>query len=390
MTRRKILISGGGIAGLTTALCLAKSGNRVNVFERAPTLEPLGAGIQISPNAFHVLRILGLNHELLSAGNVPEAIVMMNAVKGTKLATIPLGFHIQDKYDAPYIVIHRADLQNILFKACEENPDISISFGAEITDAAVHKNGVTALIQSSGKVEEKVGDLLIGADGVHSRVRNDILGLEPAIYSGKTAWRALVPAKHVKTQTPLNNTVVWLGPKAHAVTYPVRDAKFLNVIAVTQEAETSNTNEISKAELNKKFSHWDHEFTNLLNCDAEWSGWPLYETTSINTMATNTVALIGDAAHAMLPFAAQGAAQAIEDSHVLSQCLAKTGDTETALKQFEQIRLPRIKRIAKTARSNGQIYHLSGIAAAVRNIGLNKVSGKRLLQRQDWIYRWHP
>lgn len=390
MTRRKILINGGGIAGLTAALCLAKSGNNVSVFERASELEPLGAGIQISPNAFHVLSDLGLGEELIAAGDVPNAIIMMNANKGTKLATIPLGFDVHDKYGAPYIVIHRADLQNILLKACNDSPDISLKFGSEITDAAIHKNGITALIQSDAIIAEEVGDLLVGADGVGSRIRTDILKLKKAKYSGKTAWRALIPTHQIGMQDALDNTVVWLGSKAHCVTYPVRRGEFLNVIAVTQEAAKNATNAIARKSLKGKLAHWSTDFTDLLECDVDWSGWPLLETTSVKTMVVSTVALIGDAAHAMLPFAAQGAAQAIEDAHVLAKSLSDTKDVETALKQFERQRLPRVQRVAATARSNGRMYHLSGFPAKVRNLGLSKIPGKQLLQKQDWIYRWKP
>lgn len=390
MIRRKILINGGGIAGLTAALCLAKAGNRVEVFERAEVLEPLGAGIQISPNAFHVFSLLGLSSELLSAGDIPDAIVMMNAHKGSKLATIPLGFKVQDKYDAPYIVIHRADLQNILLKACEANPDISISFATEIVDAAIHKNGITALVKTNEKVKEIKGDLLVGADGIRSHVRNFILELDPAVYSGKTAWRALIPAEQIRSSDALKNTVAWLGSKSHAVTYPVRNASLINVIAVTQEPEHSRLDENSKAKLIAKFSHWNDDFKELLKANVEWSGWPLYETRSIVTMAYQTVALIGDAAHAMLPFAAQGAAQAIEDAHVLGQCLSQYENAELGLKEFERQRLSRVKRVSQTARTNGTIYHASGLIAAVRNFGLKRIPGDRLLQKQDWIYRWKP
>ena len=390
MTRRKILINGGGIAGLTAALCLAKAGNDVCVFERTPVLEPFGAGLQISPNAFHVLSDLGLGEELLRLGNIPHAIIMMNATKGSRLARIPLGFDIQDKYDAHYIVIHRADLQDILLTACEEHPDISINYDEEVTDAAIHKNGITALIQSTGKIREEVGDLLIGADGVRSRVRSDILQLDNAHYSGKTAWRSLIPSANVKMTEALSNTVVWLGPKAHAVTYPVRGGEYLNVIAVTHEENADHTVLTSRKELKEKFSHWSSDFTNLLTFDVEWTGWPLYEMSHIHTMTGTGIALIGDAAHAMLPFAAQGAAQAIEDAQVLSQSLVEFEDIQTALKQFEQLRLPRVARVLKTARSNGRIYHLTGIPAAIRNLGLRNISGEKLLLKQDWIYRWKP
>ena len=390
INRRKILINGGGIAGLTAALCLAKTGNRVDVFERAPAFEEIGAGIQISPNAFHVLSALGLACELLAAGDAPASIIMIDAVKGKKLATLPLGFDIQDEYDAPYLVLHRADLQDILLKACNETPDIKITFGAEIEDAAIHKNGVTALVKLNHTIKEQVCDVLIGADGVHSGVRQKILELPDAKYAGKIAWRALIPAAQIKPQESLSNTHVWLGPKAHAVTYPVQKGNYLNVIAVTQEVKASKVNLISESNLKEKFAHWSDDFTQFMELGTEWSGWPLFETPSVKTMVHRNVALIGDAAHAMMPFAAQGAAQAIEDAHVLAQRLAKTDDTEAALKQYEATRLPRVKRVVKTAQNNGRIYHLTGVPAMARNLVLSKTPGKRLLRKQDWIYGWRP
>lgn len=390
MTRHKIIISGGGIAGMTAALCLASAGHRVKIFERSSANSEHGAGIQISPNAFHVLKKLGLSAKLLDAGTAPSAIMMMNATSGQNLARLPLGFDIQDTYDAPYLVIHRADLQHILFETCNENPDISIIFNAKIIDAAVHENGATVLVEKDSRIKEHLCDILIGADGIHSSVRHDILELPKANYSGKVAWRAMIPANEVKLSGVMSETFVWLGPKAHAVTYPVRDGEYLNIIAVTHEKDTSNVKEISKEKLQAIFSHWCDDFNALLHADIDWSGWPLYETKSINVMSEKNVALIGDAAHAMLPFAAQGAAQAIEDASVLTQCISNHPDKQEALKKFEALRLPRVKRVVNTARRNGQIYHLSGIPAHLRNLALSKISGKKLLAKQDWIYRWKP
>jgi len=390
MPRHKIIISGGGIAGLTAALCLSNAGHRVDVFERSSAPSAFGAGIQISPNAFHVLKKLGLSAKLLSAGTAPSAIMMMNAMNGKNLVRLPLGFDIQDAHGAPYVVIHRADLQNILFEACTENPDISITFGAEIVDAAIHENGATVMIKSDLRSNEHLCDILIGADGIHSNVRHDILELPKAVYTGKIAWRALIPAERIKLSGAMTDTFVWLGPKAHAVTYPIRNGEYINIIAVTQGQDKDQAKEISKDKLLDIFSHWCDDLKGLLDIDAEWSGWPLYETRDINVMAEKSVALIGDAAHAMLPFAAQGAAQAIEDAEVLTQCLSNDMPKEEALKKFEAIRLPRVKRVVNTARRNGQIYHLSGISASVRNLALSKIQGKKLLQKQDWIYSWKP
>lgn len=388
MTRHKIIISGGGIAGLTAALCLAKAGNRVDVFERASAPSAFGAGLQLSPNAYHVFKKLRLSAKLLAIGSAPSAILMMNAMNGKNLTRLPLGFDIEDSHGAPYIVVHRADLQKMLFEACNEHPDISITFGAEIIDAAIHENGATVMIGSAQQTNEKLCDILVGADGINSCVRNNILGLPKAVYTGKIAWRALVSASDIKLPETMSNTLVWLGPKAHAVTYPVHNGETLNIIAVTRERDQTKANEISKDMLLEKFSHWCEDFKNMLAIDAQWTGWPLYETGDITLMAEKNVALIGDAAHAMLPFAAQGAAQAIEDAAVLAQCLSSDMGRQEALIKFESQRLPRVKRVVKTARRNGQIYHLSGVSASARNLVLSKVPGKKLLQKQDWIYSW--
>lgn len=389
MASLKIFISGAGIAGLTAALCLAKQGHRVEVFERMPVLQEHGAGIQISPNAFHVLNSLGLGKHLREQSEMPNAIFMMNAKTGQAITTLPLGLEFEDKYSAPYLVLHRADLQKILLDACEENAKINIHYGQEVVDATSHMNGVTALVKSN-EIHEKIADILIGADGVHSQIRKHALGLPQAVHSGRTAWRTVISNPKLDDNRALNNTMVWLGSKAHAVTYPMRNKSALNVIAVTQEKETQKTQGIKSEELYRKFSHWDESFSNIFSEKTIWTGWPLFETPMPKKMASGHIALIGDAAHAMLPFAAQGAAQAIEDAYVLASSLSNEQTIEAALLHFEKVRLPRVREITKTASRNGRIYHLSGIMAASRNLVLSKLSGEKLLQQQDWIYRWKP
>jgi len=390
VSRRKIIISGGGIAGLTAALCLAKNKNRVEVHERAITFDKLGAGIQISPNALHVFDSLGLGKEIRSASDAPNSIVMMNAKSGKQLASIPLGIAFEDKYEAPYLVIHRSDLQDILLSACKNHPEITINMGCEIVDAVSHPNGITAMVKKEYDISEVIADILVAADGIHSNIRTNSLDLPEANYSGKIAWRALIPAQMIDNNTALNNTMAWLGAKAHVVTYPVRKKTFLNVIAVTQEKTANDFAEIFGSVLQKKFFDWDDEIADLFLKANEWTGWPLYEMALPNKMAHGNIASIGDASHAMLPFAAQGAAQAIEDAHVLAYGLSAEKDIETALEKFEKARLPRVREIMKTANRNGRIYHLSGIMAASRNFVLGTLSGEKLLQQQDWIYRWKP
>jgi salicylate hydroxylase len=388
--RRKILVSGGGIAGLTAALCLAKYNNNIEVHERAQRFDKLGAGIQISPNAFHVLKWLDLGKEIRLAADEPNSILMMNASTGEMLAELPLGFDFENKYEAPYLVLHRSTLHDILLKACHEHPDIDIRMGSEIIDAASHPNGVTALIRTDKKQQERVVDVLVAADGIHSQLRVDALDLPKAQYSGKIAWRTLIPAQAVEDNRLLNNTVARLGPGAHVVSYPVEKKQFLNIIAVTQEKNADETQGRTVSNLSSHFTHWHEDIKTLIANSDDWTAWPLYEMALPTRLAENKVAMIGDAAHAMLPFAAQGAAQAVEDAFVLAHCLNEHNDTENALNVFQQARLPRVREVMKTARTNGRIYHMSGIMAFARNLILKKTSGKKLLQKQDWIYRWKP
>lgn len=353
-------------------------------------MEEHGAGIQISPNAWHILNGLGLGKALRKAADMPRAILMMNAHNGKTLAQLPLGAAFEDKYLAPYLVLHRADLQLILFEAIGENPDIEFHPGHEIIDATSHSNGVTALVQTGIKPEisERTCDILIGADGVHSRIRKDALELPGPVYSGKTAWRALLPAASVSDPRALENTMVWLGTRAHAITYPIRNGTELNVVAVTHETQAEKTRGISPEDLSRKFVHWHEDFKSVFSRKALWTGWPLFEVAKPDVFVRGNIVLVGDAAHAMLPFAAQGAAQAIEDAAILANSLRAHENPGEALKAYERQRAPRIKRVVKTARSNGRIYHLSPPFSLARNMALKTLPGEKLLNKQDWIYRW--
>lgn len=386
--RRTILISGGGIAGLTAALALAQTGHRIEVLERSAKFESVGAGIQISPNAFRVLADLGLEGQLKTIATVPDSIQLKHAYSGKQLAEIPLGPEATSKYGVPYLVIHRADLQDILVKACKEQPEIVLHMASETIDVAAHKNGVTALVRQPKRVNEMVGKALVVADGVGSRVRKEAMGLKPPVYSGTTAWRALVPIDAAKNGSSRENTHLWLGPDTHAVTYPVRSNRYLNVVAFTKQEFPDKSDWASVALLKAQFENWHEDFTALFKAKVRWSTWPVYETDSINPMMSGPVVAIGDAAHAMLPYAAQGAAMAIEDAVVLARQIGSHDQIELAFEAYQRERLPRIKRTMRLARSNGTIYHLKEPFSSCRDFALKFVSGSRLLDRQDWLYDW--
>ncbi len=389
--RRTILVSGGGIAGLTAALCLAESGHRVEIFEKANKFETLGAGIQLSPNALRVLFSLGLEKKLKTVATAPPAINLIDARTAQRLANVPLGHHVINRYGLPYLVIHRADLQQILVKACRSNPEIALHLGSEVMDVAPHKNGATVLVNRDDKFQEVPCRAVIVADGIWSRIRTQILGLEAPEYQGLTAWRSMIPIDENIGFSARENTELWLAKKSHAVTYPVRMGRYLNVVAIVPESDPDGIYAKPNMErLASHFSNWHNEFAKLLDCRTRWTSWPLYQVTKLTNMAYGPIVMIGDAAHAMLPFAAQGAAMAIEDATSLALHLADNQDAPEAFMQFEKYRLPRLRKAMALAKFNRSIYHMDRPFSWFRNLGLRLIPNESLLGRQNWLYKWEP
>ncbi len=386
--RRTVLINGAGIAGLTAALSLAQVNHRVEIFEQAEGFELVGAGIQVSPNALDVLAGLGLERRLKELGFAPDGIRMHDGLSGKLLSVIPLGQQYLARFGHPYLVIHRADLQNVLFAACKDHPEISVQFGQSVVDVAAHANGVTALVQKEADMSEASGRLLVAADGIWSRIRTECLGLPAPLYSGMTAFRALIPGRQFDPGPIHANTMVWLGPGAHVVTYPVRGGTYINVVAVAQEQSNRQKDHVNTAELEVKFGGWSSAVTGLFEKKARWSSWPLFEAQKVSKLAFGPIALIGDAAHAMLPFAAQGAAMAIEDAAVLSSALARYPDVIEGVRDYERRRLDRVNKVIKASRGNGQIYHMGKMGIPFRNLVMQLTTGRKLLARQAWIYDW--
>lgn len=383
-----IVINGAGIAGLTAALCLARAGFSVEVHEKAEGFDALGAGIQISPNAYSVLDRIGLGRELRECASNPDGIIIHSARTGKTITTIPLGLDAIKRYGFPYLALHRADLQQLLFRSCNENDNIQLFFSSQVVDFEPHRNGITGQVSSNSTFTEQQAKAFILADGVHSALRTKRLGLAEPVFQKKIAWRALVPMSEVPEELKGNNTHLWLGNKAHAVAYPVRNADWLNVVAITPAENSDMAYNVSKQAIANRFRKWNAAFQALFDTRAGWTGWPINETPKPTMLHTGPVAIIGDAAHTMLPFAAQGAAMAIEDAGVLADCLGHTADTETALQRFEHARLNRVARVIDLARQNERIYHLGGMAALARNLVMKHTPPEKLLKRQDWVYGW--
>ena len=391
---RTIIVAGAGIGGLTASLALARQGFRVIVLEKAERLEEAGAGLQLSPNASRVLVDLGLQPRLSSAVT-PEAICLMSAMAGSEIARLSLGQSTQSA--APYWVIHRADLQAALRDEVQNCADIELRLGCQFEDVSSHAKGLTVIQRSGTTRREELALALIGADGIWSAVRHHLLPDQRPRFSGLIAWRGTVDTTQLPREYTSRRVQLWMGPGAHLVTYPISGGRRINVVAVVPGqwnrpgwSERGDDNEIKTAFVT---AGWHAIPRMLIGAVDGWRKWALFTVPSGGHWTDGAVALLGDAAHAMLPFAAQGAAMAIEDAAVLAKCITGRQNDDAAalaaaLQRYERLRRPRVARLQRNARQLGRIYHLSGPLAFARDLVIKTMGGKRMLSRQDWIYNW--
>ena len=371
-----IAVAGAGIGGLTAAISLARCGFNVVVHEKAAELQEIGAGIQLSPNAMHVLRRLDLEDAVLQCATEPNAIDIRIAKDGRHLASINLKDECRPRYGAPYVVIHRADLLEILLTRAREQQSISITTGSEVSSIAPNKETV----QFTARAVQHTADLLIAADGVHSDIRRALTGQQVMDLS-QTAWRATLRDPWSDDIMPGDRTGLWLGKGVHLVHYGLRGGHQLNLVLISH-AGTGNAVDLL---------HGFNEPVRKCVADAHWLPWPLLQIDPAGDWVRGRVALLGDAAHAMLPTSAQGGAQAIEDAFMIAACLAGTPDNPaSALSIWQNRRRARVKRIATQAADNLRIYGLSGLAASARNLAIRTLPSRFHLARLDWLYGWQP
>ncbi len=392
---RSVIIGGAGIGGLTAALAIARRGFEVAVFDQAERLEEVGAGIQLSPNASRILLALGLAEQLQRHVVTPEELRVIDARTARVLARAPLGAAAERRYGAPYWVIHRSDLQTALVEAVRAYPGIVLHLGARVEDFRLTEAGVTISAHSpQGDIEHR-GAALIGADGLWSSLRGSLGHRRAPRFAGHSAWRALAPAEAMAPELRAPAVNLWLGSAAHLVHYPVRGGSLVNVVAIMRDdwRETGWSAPADRAEILARYSAaaWSATARALLAAPRHWQKWALYDRPPLAHWGTGAVTLLGDAAHPMLPYLAQGAAMAIEDAAVLAQRLAETRDNPAAaMRRYERQRRSRTARAQRAARRNGTIYQLAGPAASLRSLALASLGGARLLARYDWLYGWTP
>lgn len=394
---RNIIIAGAGIGGLTAALALAARGFRVIILEKAERLEEAGAGLQLSPNASRILVDLGLKPRLAARAVTPEAINIISAREGGEIARLPLGEAASLRAGAPYWVIHRADLQAALQAAVDDNPAIDLRLGCQFEDVTAHAKGLTVVQRHGDTRQQELAVALIGADGIWSAVRNHLFPAVQPQFSGLIAWRGTLDATTLPREYTSPRVQLWMGPDAHLVAYPISGARQINVVAIVPGtwnrpgwSAPGDANEIKTAFATQR---WPSTARMLVGAVDGWRRWALFTLPDIGEWSSGAVALLGDAAHAMLPFAAQGAGMAIEDAAVLANCLGPAaGDNvaniPAALQRYGRLRRGRVLRVQRAARQQGRIYHLTGPLALARDAAIKAMGPKRMLARQDWIYDW--
>ncbi|WP_114356605.1 MULTISPECIES: FAD-dependent monooxygenase [Rhodopseudomonas] len=391
---RTIIVAGAGIGGLTAALALAAKGFRIVVLERTERLDEVGAGLQLSPNASRILVDLGLQSRLQDCAVAPDAVTAINARSGRAIVRMPIG-DVAARTGAPYWVVHRADLQAALAAQVAAHPSIELRLGCAVDDIAPHANGVTV---SAGGAQEP-GLALIGADGIWSAVRGLTFADTQPLFSGLIAWRGTLPAEAMPDGATLRGVQLWLGPEAHLVVYPISGGRRINLVAVVDGSWNQRgwSARGEPTEIIARFAHWDGAARALIGAVDAWTRWALFGMPDGGVWNRGPVTLLGDAAHGMLPFAAQGAGMAIEDAAVLADCLAAShgegrggsaAEVPATLQRYAALRRPRVKRVQQLARQNGVIYHLPGVAALARDVAMRALGPDRLLARQSWIYDW--
>jgi salicylate hydroxylase len=392
------LIAGAGIGGLTAALELARRGLRVTLFDQMEKLEEAGAGIQLAPNATRILVELGLAERLKSTIVQPSAIRLRSGTSGREIATMPLDAATLEHYGAPYWVIHRADLHRALIEAVAGEPQITLMLGATVGNFAIDTIGVRATVHrgSTRRAEAYYGGVtLIGADGLWSRLRALLGDGTAPRFAGRSAFRAIVPAAQLQPQDrePIIN--MWMGPGGHLVHYPVRAGTAVNMVAICGDRWQSpawNTG-AKRDEVLERFpaTAWAPAGRRLLAAPERWQKWALYDREPSTSWGRGPVTLLGDAAHPMLPFLAQGASMAIEDAAILGRELGRSPDNcEAALRNYETARRPRTAHVQRASRRSNFHFHLRQPAAFVRDAVLRALGGERLLAQYDWIYGWKP
>jgi salicylate hydroxylase len=382
---RSVIVVGGGIGGLAVSLALAKKGISVRLFEQAPEIKEIGAGIQLGPNVFRMFECLGITREVNKLAVFPENLMMLDSVTGQEVTRIALDATFKNRFGYPYAVIHRADLHRVLFEASQQN-GVALTPATKIV--AVEERGSGVTVRADGD-EQYSADALIGADGLWSTIRSLIVNDGKPRVSGHIAYRAVLPISEMPEHLRWQSMVLWAGEKAHLVHYPLRGGELFNLVAVfhSNKYEEGWDGFGDATELHERFAATCADVRTLLAKIENWRMWVLCDRQPVKHWSRGPMTLIGDAAHPMLQYLAQGACMAIEDAVCIADFVDEAdGDFASAFQAYQAARYLRTGRVQLTARIYGEFFHASGVARELRNMFLAGRTQADALQSMEWLY----
>jgi len=382
-----ILVAGGGIGGLATALGLARAGLQVLVLERAAELGEVGAGIQLGPNAFHALDALGVGEAARATAIYVERLRLMDALSAAEICHIDLGEAFRARFANPYAVVHRGELHAILLRACRAEPRVMLRTGAEVAGYVQEGGSVTALLPGGEQVR---GAALIGADGLWSRIRGQLVGDGPPRVSGHTTYRSVIPTEQMPEALRWNAATLWAGPKCHVVHYPLQGWKTFNLVVTCHDdaAEPVAGRPVPAEQVVAGFRHLHPMVRSIIGQGRDWRLWVLCDRDPVERWVEGRVALLGDAAHPMLQYMAQGACMAMEDAVCLARAMETHGGAvEPALAAYNAARALRTARVQLLSRAMGEhVYHPAGAHAALRNAMMAAKTQAEWRETLAWLY----
>lgn len=379
----KIVVVGGGIGGLSTALSVARRGHEVEVLERGEFAE-FGAGIQLAPNGIHALDRLGIDVRA-TAVHVDE-LRFMDGVTGAHVASVPVSGEYERRFGNPYLVVHRGDLYRLLLAACQANPSITLHANTPVTGYTQTPTTAAAILDTGTHIE---GDALIGADGIRSAIRRQLVGDGPPRISGITVYRAIVPMAEVPEDLRWRSVTWWAGPRCHFVHYPIAGGEYLNLAASDDNNATEAIAgvDVPASLVLSRMSVLADTPTRMLRLGSEWKSWVLVDRPPVANWTDGRVTLLGDAAHPMLHYAAQGACQALEDAVLLGELLNCPSDELGArFAAYNAARRDRTARLQRVSVESIRLWHPSGAAAAARNAILSAMSTKDFHDQLAWMH----
>jgi salicylate hydroxylase len=383
----RVVVVGGGVGGLAAALSLARLGIGVSLLEQSSEIAEIGAGLQLAPNAFAALDALGIGEGVRRRSVFTDRLVMMDAVDASEVASFPVGEDFRKRFGNPYAVSHRADLHKSILEAVEKTPSITLHVATKVVDLVVGDEGV-AVTDQNGKTHR--GAAVIGCDGIRSVIRDKLIGDEVRV-SGHVVYRAVVPREDMPEDLGWNAPAIWCGPNYHLVHYPLRGGEQFNLVVTfhSREQETWGVREGSKEEVLSYFEGIHHRPRALLDKPKSWKRWSTADRRPIAAWGKGRATLLGDAAHPMLQYLAQGACMALEDAVTLGRAVeACQLDFDAAFRLYEAARVTRTARVVLSTREMGRIYHASGVERMVRNsLWVGRQPGQ-YYDALEWLYGW--